>query len=87
VRFLYLLSICAGAVAIAIFAAQNRTPISLKFFALQSVELPLGLVAVAACCCGLLSVGFMGLLLQWGKPRLSPAAQELQGRLARLENP
>ncbi len=51
IRLALYLFIWIGAMAIAIFATQNTALVSLKFFAFESIKLPLGLVLVF--CAGL----------------------------------
>jgi uncharacterized integral membrane protein len=71
---------------VAIFAAQNTGLITVQFIALQSVQLPLGLVMSLAVGLGVVTVAVASLL--WGKRRsFSLAARQLQSRLADLEQP
>ena len=41
-----------GAMAIAIFATQNTSLVNLRFFAFESIKLPLGLVLIFSAGCG-----------------------------------
>ncbi len=78
-----LLLTIAVALVVAIFAAQNPTPIELQFLALRSVEIPLGLAMTGAASLGSLTAALVFLL--WPRP-LPESAQQLQSRLATLES-
>lgn len=71
-------------VVVAIVAAQNPTAVTLKFIALRSVELPLGLVMICSASLGALTVAIGSLFLRRQRP-LSVAAQQIRSRLEALE--
>ncbi len=71
---------------IAIFAAQNPTAVTVQFVALQSVELPLGLIMTLAGCLGALTVVVAYLLWPHRQRSLSQAARQLQERVDRLQH-
>lgn len=80
----YLLVVGLLANAVAVFAAQNPAGVVLKFLALRSVELPLGLVMILAATFGSFSVALVAALLP--RPRaFSWSARQLQARLQELE--
>jgi uncharacterized integral membrane protein len=51
-------------VAIAIISVQNATPVSLKFFTLQSIQIPVGLVLAFSAGVGIIGVALLQPL--WG---------------------
>ncbi|NJK63989.1 MAG: DUF1049 domain-containing protein [Synechococcaceae cyanobacterium SM2_3_1] len=80
----YILVVGILANGVAVFAAQNPAGVVLKFLALRSVELPLGLVMILAATLGGLSVTLVATL--WPRPRaFSWSARQLQVRLRELE--
>lgn len=53
-------------VAIAIISAQNATPVSLKFFTYQSIQIPFGLVLAFCAGVGLIGIGILQPLWRLG---------------------
>jgi len=45
--------------AIAIVSVQNYTPVTLRFFTYQSIEVPLGLVLAFSTCLGLIGAAIL----------------------------
>jgi uncharacterized integral membrane protein len=53
-------------VAIAIISAQNATPVSLKFFTYQSIQIPFGLVLAFSAAIGLIGIAVLQPLWRLG---------------------
>lgn len=71
--------------AVAIVAAQNPTEVVVRFFSLQSVALPLGLLLIFSACLGAITMA-MGFLFWFKRRPLSVAEQQLQERMQALED-
>ena len=68
-RFLQMLIGCLALLMVAVFAGQNTATVSLRLFRLNSVELPLGLVLVAAVVLGIWSsMVFVGIFSKRRRP-------------------
>ncbi|MEM9567607.1 MAG: LapA family protein [Cyanobacteria bacterium P01_E01_bin.34] len=68
-RFLQMLIGCLALLMVAVFAGQNTSTVSLRLFRLNSVQLPLGLVLVAAIILGILSsMIFVGIFSKRRRP-------------------
>jgi uncharacterized integral membrane protein len=65
-----LISIIVGgwAIAIAIIAVQNATPVSLKFLFFQSIEIPLGVVLALSAALGTMGTAILQPL--WSSPQI-----------------
>ena len=65
-NFLSSLMIALGFAAIAVFAVQNITPVSLRFFVFESIQLPVGILLAFCIGFGLILGAFLPLL--WQRP-------------------
>jgi hypothetical protein len=52
IRLSFYIFLWIGSIAIAIFATQNTVLVNLRFFAFESIKLPLGLVLIFCAGCG-----------------------------------
>jgi uncharacterized integral membrane protein len=62
--------------AIAVISVQNATPVSLRFLAFQSIQIPMGLVLALSVAMGLLIVPILQPL--WGLDRSSGVDDEAE---------
>jgi uncharacterized integral membrane protein len=65
-NFLSSLMIALGFAAIAVFAVQNITPVSLRLFVFESIQLPVGILLAFCIGFGLILGAFLPLL--WQRP-------------------
>ncbi|MEB3189082.1 MAG: LapA family protein [Snowella sp.] len=65
-NFLSSLMIALGFAAIAVFAVQNITPVSLRLFVFESIQLPVGILLAVCISFGLILGAFLPLL--WQRP-------------------
>lgn len=61
--------VAVGVGLIAVMAAQNGTPVAVKFLIFQSVPLPLGLVIAICAMVGLVGMAIALMLWDWSAPR------------------
>ncbi|WYM02314.1 MAG: LapA family protein [Gloeotrichia echinulata DVL01] len=59
VNLLISVVIAVWVVAIAIISVQNATPVSLKFFTLQSIQIPFGLLLAFSAGVGLIGIAIL----------------------------
>ncbi|MCM0592248.1 MAG: LapA family protein [Gloeotrichia echinulata IR180] len=59
VNLLVSVVIAVWVVAIAIISVQNATPVSLKFFTLQSIQIPFGLLLAFSAGVGLIGIAIL----------------------------
>jgi uncharacterized integral membrane protein len=74
-KFLISLIVASWVCAIALVSVQNATPVSLKFLAFQSVQLPLGLVLAFSAAIGMVG---MAMLLPMKKAIGSSAREDFE---------
>lgn len=67
VRFLTALIVAFWVCAIALIAAQNGTRVSLQFFGMQTIEIPLGIMLAFSAAIGMLAAALMAPLFRSGK--------------------
>ncbi|MCV3215416.1 lipopolysaccharide assembly protein LapA domain-containing protein [Plectonema radiosum NIES-515] len=63
-------------VAIAIISVQNATPVSLKFFTFQSIQIPIGLILAFSAGVGIIGIALLQPLWDLSAPQRNARSQD-----------